>query len=98
MLITAYNKQSLIDLAIQACGSFEAAYVLADRNGIGLSDELIPGLELEYAVSDITHQQVVITLAASGSKPATAITPQDTEQVPYGGIGYMRIEIDFIVS
>ncbi|MBD5322619.1 MAG: hypothetical protein HDS01_07630 [Bacteroides sp.] len=31
-------------------------------------------------------------------EPATEVSPEDIAACPYGGIGFMGIEIDFIVS
>jgi hypothetical protein len=39
--------QSLFDIAIQGCGSAEAAFDLAVLNGVSLTDELSAGLDLK---------------------------------------------------
>jgi len=43
------------------------------------------------------EESVVQELAADRIKPATAPSAEETEMVPYGGIGFMGIEIDFVV-
>lgn len=98
MQITTSKGQSLLDIALQECGAFEAAFDLADRLGIAISDTLEPGTVLEIAPEDIRQKQAVTTLKMAGAKPATDITAADIAEVPYGGIGFMKIEIDFIVS
>lgn len=98
MRSTIHSRQSLLDIAIQECGSFEAAYELAGRNGLAVTDDLEPGTELEFIQEDVTKKQVVAHLAARRIKPATAASELDTSIAPYGGIGFMGIEIDFIVK
>lgn len=93
-----HSRQSLLDITIQECGSFEAAFTLAERNGLAVTDELAVGQAVEFAPEDISKKQVVASLAAQGVKPATAISEQDAALVPWGGIGFMGLEIDFIVS
>lgn len=85
-------------MALQECGSFEAAFALAGRNGLALTDDLSAGQELEVAPEFVTDKQVVVSLAAQDVKPATAVSVEDEALVPCGGIGFMGIEIDFIVS
>lgn len=93
-----HSRQSLLDIAIQECGSFEAAYELADRNGLAVTDDLETGAVVEFIREDVTKKQVVAHLAARRIKPATAASELDTSIVPCGGIGFMGIEIDFIVK
>lgn len=93
-----HSRQSLPDITIQECGSFEAAFAIAERNGVAVTDDLTVGQSVEFAPEDIAKKQVVANLAARGVKPATAISEQDAALVPWGGIGFMGIEIDFIVS
>ncbi|MCM1302102.1 MAG: hypothetical protein NC250_01210 [Alistipes senegalensis] len=98
MRSTIHNKQSLLDMAVQECGSFEAAFALSERNGIALTDDLSAGQELEIVPEDVGNKRIVAALAAQDVQPATAISAEDLACVPYGGIGFMGIEIDFIVS
>lgn len=93
-----HSRQTLLDIVIQECGSFEAVIALAGRNGLSLTDDLAAGMELEYSEEDIVDKRVVVGLADRGVKPATAISRRDKETVPWGGIGFMGIEIDFVVS
>lgn len=85
-------------MAVQECGSFEAAFALCERNGIALTDDLAVGRELKIVPEDIGRKRIVAALAAQDVKPATAISAEDAALVPWGGIGFMGIEIDFIVS
>ena len=98
MRITIHNRQSLLDMAVQECGSFEAAFALSERNGIALTDDLAAGRELDCPAEYIDKKRIVAVLAAQGVRPATAITADEAARMPWGGIGLMGIEIDFIVS
>ncbi len=95
---TIHNRQSLLDIAVQECGSVEAAYRLAERNGIAVTDDLVPGDTVVFAPEDIVDKRVLTGMKAYGVEPATAVSENDRALVPWGGIGLMGIEIDFIVS
>nr|DAR27470.1 MAG TPA: hypothetical protein [Caudoviricetes sp.] len=98
MRVTIHSRQSFLDIALQECGSFEAAYTLAERNGLSMTDDLTVGQELEFQPADITRKNIVAALAAYRVKPATAIRPEERALLPWGGINYMGVEIDFVVS
>ena len=40
MQTTTRNNQTLLDIAVQECGTVEAAFEIAERNGLALTDEL----------------------------------------------------------
>ncbi len=61
--------QSLIDIAIQELGSAEGAYALAELNGLSISDELVPGQELE--LPDVQNKSIASYYANKAIKPAT---------------------------
>ena len=93
------NRQSLLDIVIQECGSLDSIFSLAEQNNIAVTDDLPAGRELEYTLEDITQKQVIISLANRGIKPATAISPEllaDGELL-LEGIEFWGIEYDFIV-
>lgn len=92
------SRQSLLDLAVQECGTFEAAFALAERNGWCLTDDVPIGTELDFTMEQIEKRRIVVSMAAQGVKPATAVSAQDATAAPYGGIGFMGIEIDFVVK
>lgn len=94
MRTTTRNNQTLPDIAVQECGNIEAAFDIARLNGLSLTDELKTGQTLDIACTE----SVVGKLAADGVKPATAPSAEEVEAAPYGGIGYMGIEIDFVVK
>jgi len=97
MEVIVRSGQSLPDIALQACGSFEAAMTLARRNDLALTDALAIGQALEAAPEDILSRRVVERYAAGKICPATALTADDLTALR-DGIGYMGIEIDFNVN
>lgn len=90
------DRQSLIDVALQTSGSVEGALGMSIKNDIPVSGELAPGVELETA--PVVDKLVLGRYEVRGIRPATDISAEDLARVPYGGIGFMGIEIDFIVS
>lgn len=76
-LITALEGQTLIDIAIQTCGSADAVFDLAVANGMSLSDDLIPGMKL-IPVSAI-NTKIVSYYKQKGIQPATSVVI-DTEE------------------
>lgn len=87
------SRQSLLDVAMQCLGSADAALTLAERNGLSVSDEVEAGTELD--LPDVADREMATYYAVNGHIPATGIAD---ESVMRGGINYMGIEIDFIVS
>lgn len=94
--ITPLNRQSLLDVALQTSGSIEAAFDLAEANDISISEPLETDAALRSV--PVVDQKVVDRYEAADVRPATELSPEDIEMAPYGGIGYMGIEVDFIVS
>ena len=66
--------QTLFDIAIQECGNAEAAIALAMSNGLSLTDELVPGIEL--ILSDMIDQDIATYFKDKNIKPATLLTVQ----------------------
>lgn len=96
MKIKPLDRQSVIDVAIQTSGGVEAAFALSAKNDISISEVIAPGAELETV--EAADKMVLSRYEARKVQPATEISPEDMELVPYGGINFMGIEIDFIVS
>ena len=97
MQVIVLNKQSLLDLAVQEFGSLESVLALAIKNDVPVTVELSAGQTLQYDAAK-TEKKVVEYLQAQRAKPATDLSAADMEAAPYGGIGIMGVEIDFIVS
>lgn len=89
------DRQSLLDIAVQTSGGVEAAFDLAAANDVSVSEPLAAGAQLEtVAVAD---KMVLERYTARQVRPATELSDEEIEAAPYGGIGFMGIEIDFMV-
>ncbi len=96
MNVTAAYKQTLLDLALQTGGTAESAMELALINSRSLSDELEAGDEITLPDTP-QNRRMVKYYDINGILPATGLKPEFSGIVN-GGINYMGIEIDFIVS
>ena len=72
MKIEVKNRQCLVDIALQACGSVEAVFSIAERNGLAITDDLAVGQLLTYEPVDIVDKRVVAALAADNVCPVGA--------------------------
>ena len=88
--------QTLIDIAIQELGSAEGAYGLAALNGLSVTDELVPGLELQLPT--VTNKSISDYYTNKGIKPATYITANTILPENEGGVEFWAIETEFLVS
>lgn len=95
---TVTSRQSLFDIAVQHCGSCEAALELAFANAISLTDDLTTGEEL--IIDEPTDAATVQTFAVNQYQPATAVTNSEILTVldQGEGIEFWGIEFDFIVQ
>ena len=81
MKIAVRDRQCLIDIALQACGSVEAVFAIAERNGLAITDDLVVGQTLTYETADIEDKQVVAAYASSGVFPAGAADARAIEEL-----------------
>lgn len=86
--------QTLLDIAILHCGSIEAAMELAVLNNLALTTALPSGAVV--AIGRVWDIDVVSQLAQKKARPARNDNFGDNAQP--GGIGFMQIGNDFIVS
>ena len=92
------SRQSLFDVAVQHCGTWEAALDLALLAGISLTDDLTVGDTL--TLTEPADTQTVQTFAVNRYEPATACTNTDILTIldQQEGIDFWGIEFDFVVS
>lgn len=90
--------QSIVDIALQATGNADQALPIALSNGLCLTEQLTPGAILEIPQGTHVDMDVLEVYREKNILPATATTSQQEALNPFGGIEYMGIEIDFIVS
>ena len=99
MKATVKEGQTLLDIALQTGGHIETVFALAEANGMSITDRLEDGcvLTVPEPIAGGVHRTVEL-YKAHKVEPATELSPDDMSACPYGGIGFMGIEIDFIVS
>lgn len=98
MTVKILNNQSLLDIAIQATGSVENAFLIAKANSLAVDSYLVPGYELIIPNSVAFNRDILDYYTAKNVKPATD-EPFDGEQPEIlEGIGYWIIEKNFKVS
>lgn len=73
MTATVKDRQSLCDVALQYFGTVEAAFIVADRLGIAVTDTPTRGATFEYQASEVMDQHVVNYYERKGIVPTTAI-------------------------
>lgn len=59
MKVTVLSNQSLLDLSIQVYGSSEGVFMLAQENGLSVTDTLVPGQELLYSPDKAIDKRIV---------------------------------------
>lgn len=74
MKIKAKEGQCLVDIALMTCGTVESVLTLCERNGMGLTDDLHRGDEIEYDLGDVENRRVVEVYRQEGVCPATGLT------------------------
>ncbi|MBD5349683.1 MAG: LysM peptidoglycan-binding domain-containing protein [Bacteroides sp.] len=99
MKATVKERQTLLDVALQTGGHIETVLALAEANGMSITDRLEDGRVLTIPEPvESGDTRTVELYKAHKVEPATEVSPDDMSACPYGGIGFMGIEIDFIVS
>lgn len=98
MMIQSKNRQNLLDVALEHCGTFEAAMQLALLNELDLTVDLNQNTSLELPA--IKKPRVVSNFQSLRHAPATGITTAEVnDMLGIGeGIEFWGIEYDFIVS
>jgi hypothetical protein len=90
------KRQSLIDLIIVACGGIDNVAETAKLNNISITDE-VENIELSFP--SVLKPSVVNWFNVNQLIPATGLSFEELQEtIGEGGIDYMGIEIDFIVS
>lgn len=96
--VKTLDNQRLIDIAMQELGDVEREFELALLNGLSVNDELEAGTEIKVPDFEKTKRNVVATFTNTSLLPASAFEDNITDPLPPGGIGYMQIGTNFIVS
>lgn len=86
------DRQTLTDIAVQCLGSAEGACDIARLNGLSVTSDVEPGSVI--VLPEPVNRRIVDFFKRIKVFPAMKI---DVSTRP-GGIGYMQIGTDFIVS
>ena len=81
MKTTARHRQCLIDIALQECGSFEAVFAIAERNGLSVTDDLEVGQTLSYELADVLDKGIVEKYVADGICPAAMVDERTIKEL-----------------
>ena len=82
MNIITGNRQTVFDIAIQCCGSVEAAFDIAALNDIGVTS--CPAAGSVVTVPDMINKKVADYFGRNGIRPATGFRQDMTVPVPDG--------------
>lgn len=98
MVTNVHTRQSLLDIAVQHCGSVEQAFQMALLNGLSLTEDVQAGANLELAPA--ADASVVSYYTVNELQPATAVTDEAMNDLldDGDGIEFWAIEFDFVVS
>lgn len=95
-MIRSLDRQNVLDVALQYCGDIDVAFDLAAQNDMAITDEIPAGTT--YKEPEIINNGIVTRYAALRIMPATDLSAVDGEQLEYGGIGLMGIDINFMIQ
>lgn len=87
------DRQTITDVSVQTSGSPESAVEIARINGYSLTDDVDTGESLD--VPEPINKRKAAMYKRANMQPAMR-APKDGSKP--GGIGYMQIGTDFIVS
>lgn len=90
--ITTRANQSVLDIALQAAGTIEAAFDIAEQNNLSITDLLQPRTEIVVTPSTVNEDNL-----AYYDKYKIMPASVDASRV-YVGIGYWKIADDFKVQ
>ena len=98
--VTALDNQQLIDFAMQELGDVERLMELAVLNGMAITDPVRAGQQILIPDADTDKVNIIQAFAHPSAYPASGDDGFDdlTSTLPPGGIGYMQIGRNFIVS
>lgn len=98
MKTTITEGQSLLDVALQECGSVEALFDLADAAGLAITDALTAGELVEVPTSATARAEVVRYYAGRGQRVNTGSEPVAVPELPTGDFSPNDFSNDFLIS
>jgi hypothetical protein len=96
--LKVYERQSMLDVAVQHSGGIESVFDFAFNNGLSITDDLNP-YDTLLGCNDIVDLDIVYYYSNKGIIPSTALTDTDISQtIANEGIEFWTVGEDFIVS
>jgi hypothetical protein len=95
--VITLDRQRLIDLAMQETGDVSRVFEICELNDMGLTDEIEAGVSILVPDFAADKRRAVALFSDKSIAPASADEETNGTARP-GGIGYMQIGNDFIVS
>lgn len=92
VLFEMLKHQELTDFTTQRCGTLSSLFEVAQLNGLSITDDVAPGTMLKQNVAE----PAVVRFFTN--KRIDIVNLPKPKDVKPGGIGYMQIGNDFIVS
>lgn len=93
MQFTSKQGQWLGDVAVRESGSIEGVIEMAISNDASITDKMMVGSTLLQPA--LLNKRVMNYYSINSIYPATAT---DNDGRSFGGIGYMAVQITFVVS
>jgi len=93
MQITSKQGQWLGDISVREAGSIEAVIEMAITKDVSITDKPVVGSPWQTPTP--ANRRVMNYYSANAIYPATSM---ESGAGGFGGIGYMAVEISFIVS
>ena len=93
MQVTSKQGQWLGDIAIREAGSIEGVVEMAIKNDLSITDKGVPGISILKPAP--LNRRVMNYYSINNIYPATRA---ELGGKSFSGIGYMAVEITFIVS
>lgn len=88
-------NQSIIDIAMEHCGSAEAAWDIAVANGVSMTDDISVGSGLELPC--VVSSRIVNHYRSLRHSLGTGMSDDAVDMLLGAGVGYWRIGVDFEV-
>lgn len=93
MQIISKQGQWLGDIAVREAGSIEAMVEMAIKNELSITDKIVAGTSMQKPTP--LNKRVMNYYNINNIYPAT---PAEQDGISFNGIGYMAVEITFIIS
>ena len=98
MEVKVKERQTMFDVALEYCGTFESAMQMALLNGVDLTEDIPTNAVLE--LPSVDKPRIAANFQSLRHTPATAITQDEINAIlaTGEGIGYWEIGYDFIIQ